>query len=207
MSVDNLLTMNNSGKSSLLLALLKFLDYSGSIKIDGVEISQVPLQELRSRITTITQDYVELHGAIRNNLFPHTGGHSESISDSVAIDALKKLGLWERLSASGGLDAMLSELGLSQGEKQLLFITRAFLHHKETGSKVILVDEATSSMDQDTDQNVQVHMREMFEGSTILMVAHRHETIEDADLLIELADGKVIDVSEMTSASEEEEDT
>ena len=91
------LTKADSGKSSLLLALLKFLDYEGSIKIDGVEVSQVPLQELRSRITTITQDYVELHGAVRNNLFPHTEGHSESISDAVAIDALKKVGLWERL--------------------------------------------------------------------------------------------------------------
>ncbi|KAK3192864.1 hypothetical protein K4F52_001221 [Lecanicillium sp. MT-2017a] len=194
-----------SGKSSLLLALLNFLDYSGSIQIDGVEISEIPLQELRSRITTITQDYVELDGAVRDNLFPHTGGHSDAISDDAAVEALKKVGLWERISSSGGLNATLAKLNLSQGEKQLLFITRAFLHHKETGSKVILVDEATSSMDQDTDRNVQALMREVFEGSTILMVAHRHETIEDADLLIELADGKIIDISEFTSASEEEE--
>lgn len=188
-----------------MLTLLNFLEYSGSIKIDGVEISDVPLQVLRSRITTITQDYVELHGAIRDNLFPHSGGHSESISDDVAIDALKKVSLWERVTSSGGLDATLNELGLSQGEKQLLSIARAFLHHKETGSKVILVDEATSSMDQDTDRNVQALMRDMFEGSTILMVAHRHETIQDASLLVELADGKVVDISELGNAADEEE--
>jgi ABC-type multidrug transport system fused ATPase/permease subunit len=176
----------------MLLALLNFLDYSGSITIDGVEVSKVPLQKLRSCITTITQDYVELHGSVRNNLLPYAANSSETITDDIVVDALKNFGLWERVSSSGGLNAEMATLGLSQGEKQLLYITRAFLHHRKTRSKVILVDEATSNMDRETDQNVQLLMKENFKGSTILMVAHRHDTIKDADMVIELANGRIV---------------
>ncbi|KND87509.1 Canalicular multispecific organic anion transporter 1 [Tolypocladium ophioglossoides CBS 100239] len=187
--------ISNSGKSSLILTLLHLLDYSGSVAIDGIEISHITRQQLRSRITTIPQDPIELSGSIRKNLNPYDISVSRSnrlINDDFAMrEALSRVGILEHISSHGGLDAELSAVGLSQGQKQLLCLARAVLHNARTGSRIILADEATSNVDHETDAQMQAVMAEAFSGCTVITVAHRLETIQDVDVVLELEAGRL----------------
>ncbi|TQV94278.1 ABC multidrug transporter [Cordyceps javanica] len=185
---------SGSGKSSLFLSILGFLDYSGTIDIDGVDISTIARDTLRSRIITISQDHLNLGGTVRNNLRPfHThmsGLDGAIITDETVKDVLGQVGLLERVDNQGGLDAPLSKVGLSHGQLQLLSIARAILRGKEMQSKVVLMDEATSNVDSGTDAKIQRVLREAFAGCTILMIAHRLETIQDANMFVEVVNGK-----------------
>ncbi|OAA78555.1 ABC transporter, transmembrane domain, type 1 [Akanthomyces lecanii RCEF 1005] len=184
---------SGSGKSSLFMSILGFLEYSGKIEIDGIDISKIPRDTLRSRITTISQDHLDLGGTVRNNLLPfnmNVSGSSGTITDEEIMNVLDSVGLRARVDYQGGLDAPLSKVGLSHGQLQLLSIARAILRGKETESKVVLMDEATSNVDLETDAKIQQVLRESFAECTILMIAHRLETIRDADMFVELAHGK-----------------
>ncbi|GJN76685.1 hypothetical protein PLIIFM63780_000171 [Purpureocillium lilacinum] len=186
-----------SGKSSMILTLLHLLDHTGSVLIDGVDISQVSRQHIRSRITTLPQDPIQLRGSVRENLCPEgqSSARAGTADDASMISALARVGLWENVSAQGGLDVDLDDIGLSHGQKQLLCLARAILHHAAMGSKVVLVDEATSNMDHETDAKMQAVMAEAFAGCTILVVAHRLETIEDADVVLSLENGLLVKVT------------
>lgn len=182
-----------SGKSSLFLSMLGFLEYTGRIEIDGVDISTVPRDTLRSRIITISQDYLDLGGSVRNNLLPFNlnSPTGDSVTtDNDVDDVLRRVGLLTLVNREGGLEAQLSKVGLSHGQLQLLSIARAILRSKETRSKVILMDEATSNVDLETDTAIQKVLREAFAGCTIMMIAHRLETVKDANMLVELVHGK-----------------
>lgn len=184
---------SGSGKSSLFMSVLGFLEYSGKIEIDGIDISRIPRDTLRSRIITISQDHLDLGGTVRNNLLPfcmNISGKNSTITDEEITDALDKVGLRALVDRQGGLDAQLCKVGLSHGQLQLLSIARAMLRGKETGSKVVLMDEATSNVDLETDAKIQRVVRESFAGCTILMIAHRLETVRDADMFVELVHGK-----------------
>jgi ATP-binding cassette, subfamily C (CFTR/MRP), member 1 len=127
-----------SGKSSLLLTLLRLLDPSkGKISIDDIDLSTLPRQEIRKRLITITQDQFVLPGTVRQNIDPFA-----SHDDPVIEAALESVGIWDAISAKGGLDAVLEEEMLSHGQRQLFFLARAILR-RESGS-VVLLDEATS---------------------------------------------------------------
>lgn len=187
-----------SGKSSLLLTLLHMLEYQGSITIDGVEVSSMNKEDLRAHVTTITQDAISLEGSVQENLLPFQEGEGEGegevYSDAdvdMTKESLQKVGLWEHISAQGGLEASLSAVGLSQGQKQLLSLAKALLHHHRGGGSVVLVDEATSSVDGETDKRMQEVMNEAFAKCTVLTIAHRLETLSNADVLLELNAGKV----------------
>lgn len=200
----NVYGQSGSGKSSFLYALLGFLDYDGKILIDGVELSNVPLDEVRARIVTISQDQVELDGSIRDNLFPFdrewgtqativTMGEKEkekrAAQDLIIEETLVRLQIWEKVKAKGGVGALLKDVGYSFGEKQLMCIARAVVRRRVTNSKVLLVDEATGSVDQQFDQIVREMMKEYFEGCTIIVVAHREESIADGDMKVEMKNG------------------
>lgn len=190
----HILINRNRGKSSLLLTILKLLDYSGTITIDGVNIATVPHHTLRSKITTISQDSIEFDASVRTNLSPWSLGSSgPSVSDDDMKRMLRNVGLWELVESNDGLDAKVSEVGLSQGQMQLLCIARACLHKQVTGSKLVVMDEATSNLDVGTEEQVQLVMNTVFADCTVVAVAHRVETLADASMLIRMKDGQIGD--------------
>lgn len=176
-----------------MLAILNFLQHSGTITIDGRDVKTVSPVFLRSKITTISQDGVELDGSLRLNLDPFDNPNStHRLSDETLIDILNKVGLWNRLQASGNLDTEISKFKLSGGEKQLLSIARAMLHKDYAGSKIVLMDEATSKMDAETDRRIQAVMAEAFEHNTVITVAHRLHAVENSDIVFEMQSGRII---------------
>ncbi|KAM4066385.1 ABC transporter [Hirsutella rhossiliensis] len=183
-----------SGKSSLMLTLLNMLDHTGSVVIDGIEVSRVARHQLRSRITTFPQEPVELPGTVRNNLAP-SDARQGGLGDAVMVQALASVGLLAHIASRGGLDAQLATVGLSHGQKQLLGLARALLHHGSSGSRVVLIDEATSSLDKETEACMQALMNTAFAGCTRIIVAHRPEAIRGADVLVELVAGRLVQVT------------
>ncbi|TQV90054.1 ABC transporter [Cordyceps javanica] len=191
-----------SGKSSLLMTLLGFLDYEGSIYVDGVDLRTVSRDELRSRIITISQDQVELDGTIRDNLLPFdktwtvgkgssaTTAPSDEVAekdrqeahDRILKETLIQLGLWESLvgDAENRLDIPLAATGFSHGETQLMCIARAVVRRRIHGGRLVLVDESTGGVDMWRDRIVREMMRDHFRDCTILIVAHRAESIADS---------------------------
>lgn len=181
-----------------MLSLLHLLDISGSIRIDDVELTDIPLNTLRSHITTITQDPVTVPGSVRTNLFPLLSLQRPTLIDDDAITAaLRRVGLLELIESRGGLDADLSTVQLSAGEMQLLCLARAVLHNASTGSRVILIDEATSNMDSGTEARAHEVFEELSaSGCTVIMIAHRMDAIRDADVILELDHGRIQNISE-----------
>ncbi|KAJ6782829.1 hypothetical protein PWT90_10539 [Aphanocladium album] len=192
---------SGSGKSSLLLTMLGFLEYDGRLEIDGVNIASVSCEELRSRLITITQDQVLFSASIRTNLLPFTMNDGEikpeedekaAKKDLELEQLLKSLHLWTPLTKKTGLDSVLDDVGYSKGQLQMLCIARAILRHRDTGSKIVLVDEATSSVDASTEEIVRRVMRENFSGCTILTVGHRQSNLQNVDGVVRLYRGAIV---------------
>ncbi|OAR02511.1 hypothetical protein LLEC1_06553 [Akanthomyces lecanii] len=182
-------TISGRSGSSLLVTLLNFLEYSGSIYIDGVNINQVPRQALRERITTITQTPAILDDSIRHNLIPFV---DTNFPDSIIKSTLRQLGLWEAIQSKGGLGKDIQDAGLSVAQQQLLCIARALLHHVQTESKIVLFDEATASLSMATTLEVQRILVDAFQGCTVLSIAHWDSPIQKPDLQLEIVNGKLV---------------
>ena len=178
-----------SGKSSLFTALMRFVDCEhGTITIDGVDVSTLRLRDLRSTIAVIPQDPVLLPGTLRENLDPY-----RTFSDAEITDVLAKVGLGGKLAAlPDGLAYPITAGGaqLSSGERQLLCLGRALLHR----TKVVLIDEATSNLDAETDAQIQRTLESELAGATILCIAHRRDTLSNADNVVLLDAGRVAEV-------------
>jgi ATP-binding cassette, subfamily C (CFTR/MRP), member 1 len=194
-----------SGKSSLLLTLLHLLDLdSGHITIDGLDWSRIPRQTLRSRIVTIPQDHVELPGSVRYNLVrfslsvegPESEDGNEEEQEEAMKRALRRVGLWDTVSKQGGLDSELADIGLSGGQKQLLSLARALLAVQNRGAHggIVLLDEPTSSVDQGTELDMRRIVKEEFARYTIITVSHRLDAASDADVVMLMEGGKVVEV-------------
>ncbi|KAL3441173.1 P-loop containing nucleoside triphosphate hydrolase protein [Aspergillus insuetus] len=174
-----------SGKTSLMLSIFRMIELNaGTISIDGLDISTIPRQEIRSRLNGVSQDAVFIKGSVRLNADP-TG----SSSDRAIWDALKSVQLLAVVQEKGGLSADMDDLHLSHGQKQLFCLVRAILHP----SKILVLDEATSNVDSKTDQTMQRVIREKFASHTILAVAHKLDTILDYDKVVVLDAGQVIE--------------
>ncbi|KAL2871704.1 P-loop containing nucleoside triphosphate hydrolase protein [Aspergillus lucknowensis] len=174
-----------SGKTSLMLSIFRMIELNaGTISIDGLDISRIPRQEIRSRLNGVSQDAVFIKGSVRLNADP-TGASS----DRAIWDALKSVQLLTVVQEKGGLTANIDDLHLSHGQKQLFCLVRAILHP----SKILVLDEATSNVDSKTDQTMQRIIREKFSNHTILAVAHKLDTILDYDKVVVLDAGQVIE--------------
>ncbi|KAH7145722.1 P-loop containing nucleoside triphosphate hydrolase protein [Dactylonectria estremocensis] len=177
-----------SGKSSLLLALLRLLDYSsGAITVDGLPLASLPRQTIRTRFIAITQDQFVLPGTVNENIDPF---HTSSTHD--IIEALRLVGLWDTLEERGGLDAPFEEDMLSHGQRQLFFLARAVL--RKAVGRVVLLDEATSSVDQKTEEAVKKVIKTQFRAHTVVSIAHRLDTIVDFDRVIVMEHGNIVEV-------------
>lgn len=184
---------SGSGKSTFLMTLLNLVKFSGSITIDGLDIATIPRHVLRSRITTISQELIDLPGSVRNNLLPQemmkTSG--ELTSDTKILAALQKVGLKEIIERRGGLDKAVDEVGLSSGEQQLLALARALLHHDRAKGKLIFIDEATCHIDYESEAKLREVTTEAFEDCTVITIAHRYHTLNNTTLL-ELSAGHLV---------------
>lgn len=191
---------NCSGKSSLLLTILRLISYEGSIVIDGVDITDVPYQQLRQSLIVITQEALHLPGTVRENLLPQTLGQGIQMEHNDEVQAtLEKVELSSHVNAHGGLDAAFDDMEFSQGQRQLFSLARALLQKSLLGSRILLIDEATSSVDYESDTRMQKVLKEAFADCTRLVIAHRVQTIADSDVLMEFANGQLVSFTERIS--------
>ncbi|ORX41111.1 hypothetical protein BD324DRAFT_613230 [Kockovaella imperatae] len=221
-----LIGRTGSGKSTLAMSLLRFSEpYSGKIVLDGIDITSIGVDDLRSRITYIPQDAVLFSGTVKENLDPFNE-HSED----ELMETLARVGLGQnaspptsripsRVPSSNRLAAIAAEhaqemegsgtltpssaagkhiitlssevssggTNFSQGQRQLVAMARALLRR----SNLIIMDEATASVDFATDESLQRTIRTEFKNSTLLTIAHRLSSVIDYDRLLVLSDGKV----------------
>lgn len=180
-----------AGKSSLAVALLRFLEASqGQILIDGIDISQLSLTQLRRRLAIIPQDPVLFSGTVRSNLDPFQIYHDEELLSALAevkcITSAAK-------DPHSKLQIPISKGGLnfSQGQRQLLCLARAIV----AKPKVLILDEATSSVDRAADEQIQSALRARFGhgSSTLLVIAHRLSTIADFDHVLVMNRGMAVE--------------
>uniref|UniRef100_A0A8C1YN95 ATP-binding cassette sub-family C member 10 n=1 Tax=Cyprinus carpio TaxID=7962 RepID=A0A8C1YN95_CYPCA len=188
-----------SGKSSLFLALFRMVELNqGQILLDGVDISSVRLDNLRSKLAIIPQDPFLFSSSVRENLDPH-GRHP----DFSLLDALEQCHLGDVVQRIGGLDSEVGERGksLSVGQRQLLCLARALL----TEANILCIDEATASVDHKTDMLLQKTIREKFKHKTVLTIAHRLNTIMDSDRVLVMHAGKVVEFDSPSALCQRED--
>jgi len=176
-----------SGKSTIFQSVYRFVDIvSGEILFDEKSIHQIPLKRLRKNLAVIPQDPTLFMGSLRGNIDRY-----QQASDDEIWTALKKVSLENFVkNLPNQLEFKVAENGanLSQGQRQLICIARALLMKV----KIIFLDEATASVDIETDALVQRVIRDSLEGMTLITIAHRLSTLEGYDAIIELSDGEVV---------------
>jgi ATP-binding cassette subfamily C (CFTR/MRP) protein 4 len=176
-----------AGKSSIIAALFRLCEVEGRIYLDGIDCARVGLHELRRRLSIIPQEPMLFTGTVRSNLDPFN-----EHADDRLWHVLRELQLHDIVKQMpGALSAHVSDgaTAFSVGQKQLLCLARAMLRE----SRVLVLDEATANCDPLTDQLIQKTVRKEFAGRTILIVAHRLQTVIDADRILLMDAGQVVE--------------
>ncbi len=177
-----------AGKTTMVNLLMRFFDANeGSIKIDGYDITDVKRDSIHSLFSMVLQDTWIFEGTVRENLVYN----KEGVSEEEIINACKSCGIYHFIeSLPEGLDTIMSEnTTISAGQKQLLTIARAMIQN----SPMLILDEATSSVDTRTELITQKAMDKLTENRTSFVIAHRLSTIKNADLILVVKDGDIIE--------------
>lgn len=178
-----------SGKTTVVNLLMRFYDVdSGEILLDGVNIKDIPKDDLRNTIAIVLQDTVLFKDTIKNNL---KYGNEEATDEEVKAAGILSNSNYFIRNLTDKYDTVLSEGGtnLSQGQRQLLSIGRAVL----ADPKILILDEATSSVDTRTEKNIQDAMANLMHNRTSLIIAHRLSTIQDADVIVVIDKGEIVE--------------
>ncbi|KZT65538.1 P-loop containing nucleoside triphosphate hydrolase protein [Daedalea quercina L-15889] len=180
---------SGSGKSSMVLALFRGVDdslVSGHISIDGIDIHTLPRSQLRQSLSLVAQDPFLWHASIRSNLDPE-----EERTDADIWAALDRVGMGEAVAElPEKLDSVLEDGGsLSKGQMQLLCLSRVLLRRR----KIVVLDEASSSLDLHTDEKIRTVIRTELSDCTVIAVAHRIATIVDFDMILVMEDGALVE--------------
>lgn len=174
-----------AGKTSVLAAMLRVVPLAkGTVTIDCVNIATLPLDVLRSRVAVVSQEPFLFNGSIRENLDPR-GLHLDSeIWEAITCCLASPL-----VQALGGLEAKLDPAGsnLSAGQKQLLCLTRALLKK----SKIVLIDEGTANLDNESQSAIQLVLKNAFRGRTVILIAHRLDGLQHTDQIVVMSNGQI----------------
>ncbi len=178
-----------SGKTTIINLLMRFYDInSGEIEIDGREIKEYQMADLRKRIGVVLQDTFLFSGTIMDNIrYGRLDASPEEVIEAAKLASAHQFirhlpNGYETKLVSGGYN-------LSQGQRQLIAIARAIL----ADSDILILDEATSSIDITTEVQIQRGLAQLTQGRTSLVIAHRLRTIENADLILVIKDGRIIE--------------
>ncbi|MGA8005172.1 MAG: ATP-binding cassette domain-containing protein, partial [Burkholderiales bacterium] len=180
---------SGSGKSTLARLLYRFYDVSsGAILVNGVDLRDVQQQSLRAAIGIVPQDTVLFNDTIRYNI--HYGRPEASEAD--VVEAARAAHIHDFIqSLPAGYETMVGERGLklSGGEKQRVAIARALLKDP----RILIFDEATSALDSKSEKAIQAELERISKGRTTLVIAHRLSTVMDADQILVLAQGRIVE--------------
>lgn len=179
-----------AGKTTIINILSKFYDYNaGSIKIDGIELDRIPKENLRDTMAVVLQDSFMFNDTVYNNLkVANPKATRQDVLEAATITGAHTF----IMRYENGYETMIENNGenLSLGERQLLSITRAILGNK----KILVLDEATSNVDSNTEKIIQEALSEtILKGKTSFVIAHRLSTIRNADVILVLKDGEIIE--------------
>lgn len=177
-----------AGKTTMINLLMRFYDVTkGEIKIDGISTNDLKRSEVRKQFSMVLQDTWIFNGTIRENLVYSV----ENVSEDKVIEASKAVGLHHFImTMPQGYDTVLNDqVSLSEGQKQQITIARAMIADKP----MLILDEATSSVDTRTELSIQRAMDTLMEGRTSFIIAHRLSTIRNADLILVMKDGDIIE--------------
>jgi subfamily B ATP-binding cassette protein MsbA len=181
---------SGSGKTTLVSLLSRFYNHTdGRILIDGIEIQSLTLHALRQQISLVNQQVVLFNDTIANNI---AYGQAADMDETLIIEAAKAAHAWDFIQKlPQGLQTMVGENGvlLSGGQRQRLAIARALLRD----APILILDEATSALDTEAERHIQAALENLMKNRTTLVIAHRLSTIENADKIIVMHDGEIIE--------------
>lgn len=181
---------SGSGKSTLVSLLPRFYDVvSGTILIDGVPVQDYTLNNLRQQIALVSQDVVLFEGTVAENI---AYGLGDSVSAEQIEEVARNAHAMEFIKdLDGGINALVGDSGmkLSGGQRQRIAIARAFLKD----APILILDEATSALDSESEQHIQQALSTLLKGRTTFVIAHRLSTVENADLILVMDKGQIVE--------------
>ena len=175
-----------SGKSSILMSLSRVIEAkSGKILIDDEDIKNINLEYLRDKLSIVAQDSFLIESTVRDNIDP-----LHKYTDEEILEVMNDFGLFPK-NGNEKLDLKIKEHGknLSLGEKQLISFVRAVIKK----NKIIILDEATSSLDYETEKIIQNNLKKYFKDSTVIMIAHHLQMVKECEKILVIDDGKIIE--------------
>lgn len=193
-SIVALVGRSGAGKSTFVKLLPRFYDVSrGAITIDGIDIREYHLKSLRRQIALVPQEPVLFSGTIYENILT---GKPDASPEEVRVAAISANAFEFIQSLANGFDTEIGEGGvkLSGGQKQRIALARAFLKN----APILILDEATSNLDSESDQLIQEALKRLMRGRTTLIIAHRLSTIQAADMIVVFESGEIVEMGKHT---------